>query len=184
MSEDSIVSPDLSMSRISLALAPASDFNARAAASCAFRSPSCCTESVVLFGPTRRLDLARNASTLASATFLRSVSISPSLSRNTAFQGLQSWATGGPPCRDHVGGRPWSRPDPVTVAELPARRIRYFRRRSFRRLHRGHRSLAPLFSYSRRDLGAHGGIDQSASRATAADRNSWCRSCYAGLGRA
>ncbi len=90
MSEDSIGSPDLSMSRISLALAPASDFCARAAASCVLRSPSCCTESVVLFGPTRRLDLARNASTLASAsaTFLRICSISP----ESQVPALRAWS--------------------------------------------------------------------------------------------
>ena len=42
---------------MSLALASASAFSVRAAASCAFRSPSCWADSVVLFGPTRRLDL-------------------------------------------------------------------------------------------------------------------------------
>ena len=67
------------MSRIILALASASAFCARAAASWALTSPSVCADSVVLLLPTRRLDLARKASTLASAssTFCRMVSISP-----------------------------------------------------------------------------------------------------------
>ena len=79
MSEDSIGSPDFSMSRMSLALASASAFWARAAASCALSSPSCCADSVVLLGRPADWTCARNASTLASAsaTFLRRLSISP-----------------------------------------------------------------------------------------------------------
>ena len=79
LSEDSIGPPECSISRMSLALASASAFCARAAASCVLTSPSCWAESVVLLGPTSRLDLARKASTLASAsaTFLRIPSISP-----------------------------------------------------------------------------------------------------------
>ncbi len=44
---------------MSLDLASASAFCARAVASWVLRSPSCCADSVVLLGPTRRLDLAR-----------------------------------------------------------------------------------------------------------------------------
>ena len=69
MSEDSIGSPDLSMSRMSLALASASAFCARAAASWALKSPSCCADSVVLLGPTSRLDLARNVLDLGFGVF-------------------------------------------------------------------------------------------------------------------
>ena len=79
MSEDSTAPPLFSMSRMNFALASRSAFCERAAARSRLDSPSVWFDSDVLLVPINRLVLERNSSTFASAsaTFMRSTSISP-----------------------------------------------------------------------------------------------------------
>ena len=79
MSELSIGCPEATASRISRARASESAFCARAPDTWVFRSVSCWFDSVTLPLPKYRLERARNASTLPSAsdTLSRSFSSSP-----------------------------------------------------------------------------------------------------------